>query len=77
MARAKSTAKDSTADPNEKIVMVHTETGGRQVVTRRQLDNVWSSRGWTEETDADPEEVAAENAAIASTVGDTDETPEA
>lgn len=44
------------ADPNERIVIEHPEIEGRPVVTRRQLDQVWSEKGFVEVKGADADQ---------------------
>lgn len=42
-------------DPNERIVIEHPQIQGRPVVTRRQLKDVWSEKGFAEVKGADPD----------------------
>lgn len=42
--------------PAERIVIEHPDIAGRSVVTRRQLEVVWSDKGFREVQGADPDQ---------------------
>lgn len=42
------------ANPDQRVVIEHPDIEGRHVVTRRQLERVWSEKGFTEVQGADP-----------------------